>query len=147
MREYYIKLTVGSLKEIKEFFSDVQTDEYDVDVGKIVYDYRYENENGWDINGDAVADEVDNFVEEMANDEIYECISELPTDIIIEQKFINKLSVSVSGSLRWLRHIYVMIIRITVIRSIGIEKLLILKWNIFSKDKIIWSQTSLYIVS
>lgn len=99
MRENYVKLTVESLKEIIEFFyNDVQADEYDVDVGKIVDDYRYENENGWYINSDAAAGEIDDNVEEMVIDEIYECISELPHDIIIEQEFINKLSVSVSGS-------------------------------------------------
>lgn len=68
-REKYTEPTVESLKEIIDCFcSGVQ------------------------------ADEVDSIVEDLVFDEIYECLSELPEDIIIDQEFMNKLSVSVSGS-------------------------------------------------
>ncbi len=58
----------------------------------------HENEHGCYINSDAVIDEVDSIVEEKVLEEVYDYVSELPKDVIIDKGFLDKLSVTVSDS-------------------------------------------------
>lgn len=98
-REDYVKICEDILKEAVDCFgADVQVDEYDIDVGKIIDDCGYEDGYTRHIDGDVVASEIDAIVEDLAIDEINECLSDLPKDIVIDQEFVNRLSISVSGS-------------------------------------------------
>lgn len=84
--------------EIVGCYSDVQADEYDIDIGSVAQEYMYEDEHGGHINVDAVVDAVESKVRDLVFEEIYDVISELPEDIVIDQDFLDQLSVDVSGS-------------------------------------------------
>ena len=58
----------------------------------------YENKRGCYINSDAAIDEVDSIVEEKVLEEVYDYVSELPKDVIIDKRFLDKLSVTVSDT-------------------------------------------------
>lgn len=99
VRKTYIDTTTAEIQDLIESYCDnVSADGYDVNVSEIVENNMYEDEHGNHINADAAIDEVDCIVEEQVLNEVYEWLAELPEDIIIDKKFMNYLSVSVSDS-------------------------------------------------
>lgn len=83
---------------IEDYCDNVSADEYDVSISDIVGNHMYENEHGCYINSDAAIDEVDSIVEEKVLEEVYDYVSELPKDVIIDKRFLDKLSVTVSDT-------------------------------------------------
>ncbi len=83
---------------IEDYCDNVSADEYDVNISDIVGNHMYENKRGCYINSDAAIDEVDSIVEGKVLEEVYDYVSELPKDVIIDKRFLDKLSVTVSDT-------------------------------------------------
>ena len=95
-REKYIATTIDILKELIALFcSNVQAEEYAVDIGSVVSTYLCEDDQEIDL----AVSEVECIVKDMVLEEIYIYLSELPEDIIIDPNYFSELSIGVSGSL------------------------------------------------
>lgn len=99
LRETFKEIIEEVIQDLIEDYCDnVSADEYDISISDIVGNHMYENERGCYINSDAAIDEVDSIVEEKVLEEVYEYVSELPKDVIINKGFLDTLSVTVSDS-------------------------------------------------
>ena len=83
---------------IEDYCDNVSADEYDVSISDIVGNHMCENEQGCYVNSDAAIDEVDSIVEEKVLEEVYDYVSELPKDVVINEEFWDTLSVTVYDS-------------------------------------------------
>lgn len=98
-RALYVEVIERAIKEeIECYCQDIPADEYDVSISDIVEEHCYEDEHGWNVDGDGVASAIDEIIKSLVLDEIAAYISEFPKDIIIEDSFINNLNISVNGS-------------------------------------------------
>ncbi|MEL7659029.1 MAG: hypothetical protein AAGU75_24320 [Bacillota bacterium] len=80
-----------------DFCCDVPVESYDVSISDIIEEFRYEDESGGHIDGDAAADALETAVKDMVSDELSSILSELPSDIDPEKKLFYDISISVSG--------------------------------------------------
>ena len=99
LRKPYIETSVKAVKELIEIYcDDVSASEFDIDISAIMKDNTYSDERGSHIDTDAAIDDVDVIIKEIVMDEVYGYLSKLPEDMIIDQEFLDNLSVYVSGS-------------------------------------------------
>ena len=99
LRPHYVKLITERLEDaIISYCTDVPADAYDVDIGSLVDDYRYEDEDGGHIDGDAIAAAIDDIIETEVKDEIVEIIADLPDDMEVDPVWNLAPAISVRGS-------------------------------------------------
>ncbi len=97
-RREYIKVARQALHEgASDFCCDVPAETYDISISDIIEDFRYEDESGGHIDGDAAADAVKEMLKDIVSDELSSILSELPSDIDPEKTFFNDISISIDG--------------------------------------------------
>lgn len=99
-RKSYVNAIKSALDEAIDIYcSDIPADAYDVDVTSILADCTYDDEIGIGcIDGDAAAEEVEDLIRNTVINELSDMISSLPSDIIINNNYLNKFTISISGS-------------------------------------------------
>lgn len=97
-KEYKATIVEVLKNKITDFCTDVQAEEYDVDVGSFIEHYRYEKDDEGIIDSNSAIDEIDNSVAAWVLDDVHEYIALLPKDIVIENEFWDNLLVNVNGS-------------------------------------------------
>lgn len=99
LRLQYVKLVAERVEDaIAWHCTDVPADAYDVDICSLIDDYRYEDADGGHIDGDAIADAINDFVEAEVRDEIIEIVDNLPHDIELDPVWNLTPAISVRGS-------------------------------------------------
>ena len=98
-RKPFIESMTNLLKSsIEWYMCDVPVDSYDINVGELVDESRYEDEDGGHIDGDWVVENVESIVKDIVQDAVTDILKGLPSDIIIDKEFLNQINVSVTGA-------------------------------------------------
>ncbi len=98
-RAYFASISIEILKEtIENYCEAVDADDYDPDVsGSVDFASSY-GEFGMEVDEYEAAIGIEYEVKECVKDEIYKLIGELPSDIVIDEKYIDELDISVYGA-------------------------------------------------
>lgn len=98
-RIQFIKTITNILKDaIEAFFSDIEVSDYNIELNNIVSEHSYITEYGEEIDEDRIVYDVENEIENIAEDYLYDELYLLPEDIIISPDFIKKCYKCVYGA-------------------------------------------------
>jgi len=98
-RKLFVESMTEVLKSLIEWYvCDIPVDNYDINVGKLVDERTYEDEDGGYIYADGVVEDVENIVKDIVQEEVTDILKDLPSDIVIDKDFLSRIDVSVTGA-------------------------------------------------